>query len=84
MLFSETEDALQAESEIVPVWPSVVVARALAKLTEPKSVSSSGSQLAKLASHADESSSIHAALDVSVLAIDRVLGDRLPRASCSV
>ncbi len=60
-----TAAVCHAESEMVPVWPSVVVALAPENCTVPKSASESGVQSARLESHVDGASAIHSALDTS-------------------
>ena len=75
---SETASADHSGSEIVPVWPSVVVADDEVKLTVPKSVSGSGVHCETEPSHADGASAIHSALEMSGLLIVRFLENDWP------
>ena len=68
--------AVQAESEIVPVWPLVEVAVALVKRTVPKSVS--GRMVVPPGVTAEGASAIHSADDVSGELIRRVFAKLLP------
>src|ERR1700761_2672579 len=70
---SETAAADQSESEIVPVWPLVVVAVALLKSTVPKFASGSGLQLLAGRRHSEGASAIHSALETSGLLMLSVL-----------